>query len=268
MWTYAAPAKTTKLFILDVKPRSAAVGAGPQLLSAYGVDNVELTLPEEPGMNMLRSKFGTRPGLLTNSNVAQPEAIADLVIGRDNPNHMPVEVLRSKNDGTDLYVMRNNLFVGEMMYRETSGTAQKKKKGAAGGTRTTSRPKPKQLKAKDPPTASNRPEKAAPVQTPAAASKRPEAGQFAGPVCGGLRLHDVLGERSCERHASERWRPEKEQFKRTAPDLRQEEQCRRGEPHQRGPRGQPRRSGAGQWRQQVPRGQPGDYGARQQRQHI
>ncbi len=76
----AAPAKTTKLFILDVKPRSAAVGAGPQLLSAYGVDKVELTLPEEPGVNKLRSKFETRPGLLTNSNVAQPEAIADLVI--------------------------------------------------------------------------------------------------------------------------------------------------------------------------------------------
>ncbi len=162
----AAPAKTTKLFILDVKPRSTAAGAGPQLLSAYGVDKVELTLPEEPGVKMLRSKLGTRPGLLTNSNVAQPKAIADLVIGRDNPNHMPVEVLRSKNDGTDLYVMRNNLFVGEMMYGETSGTAQKKKKGAAGGIRITSTPKPKQLKAKDLPTASKRPEKAAPVQTP------------------------------------------------------------------------------------------------------
>jgi hypothetical protein len=96
----AAPAKTTKLFILDVKPRSAAVGEGPQLLSAYRVDKVELTLPEEPGVNKLRSKFGTRPGLLTNSIVAQLEAIADLVIGRDNPNHMPVEFLRSKNDGT------------------------------------------------------------------------------------------------------------------------------------------------------------------------
>ena len=149
----AAPAKTTKLFILDVKPRSAAVGAGPELLSAYGVDKVELILPEEPGVNELRSKFGKRPGLLTNSKVAQPEAIADVVIGRDNPHHMPVEVLRSEKDGKDLYVMRNNLCIGEMMFGETSGTAQKKK-GAAGGARTTSTPKPKQLKAKDPPTAS------------------------------------------------------------------------------------------------------------------
>ncbi len=173
----AAPAKTTKLFILDVKPRSTAVGAGAQLLSAYGVDKVELTLPEEPGVKMLRNKFGTRPGLLTNSNVAQAEAMAHLVIGRDNPNHMLVEALRSKKDGTDLYVMRNNLFVGEMMYGETSGSAQKKKKGAAGGPRTSSTPKPKQLKARDPPTASKRPEKAAPVQTPSAASKRPEAAE-------------------------------------------------------------------------------------------
>jgi hypothetical protein len=171
----AAPGKTTKLFILDVKPRSTAAGAGAQLLSAYGVDKVELTLPEEPGVNMLRSKFGTRPGLLTNSNVAQPEAMAHLVIGRDNPNHMPEEALRSKKDGTDLYVMRNNLFVGEMLYGETSGSAQKKKKGAAGGPRSTSTPKPKQLEARDPQTASKRPEKAASVQTPSADSKRPEA---------------------------------------------------------------------------------------------
>jgi hypothetical protein len=149
----AAPAKTNKLFILDVKSRSAAVGAGPQLLSAYGIDKVELTLPEEPGVNKLRSKFEKRPGLLTNSNVAQPEAIAYVVIGRDNPHHMLVEALRSKKDGTDLYVMRNNLCIGEMLYGEMSGTAQKKK-GAAGGTRTTSTPKPEQLKAKDPPTAS------------------------------------------------------------------------------------------------------------------
>ncbi len=168
-----APAKTTKLFILDVKPRSAAVGTGPELLSAYGVDGVELTLPEELGVNELRRKFEKRPGLLTNSNVAQPEAIVDVVVGRDNPHLMPVEVLRSEKDGNDLYVMRNNLSIGKMMFGETSGTAQKKK-GVAGGTRTTSTPKPKQLKAKDAPTASKRPEKAAPVRTPAAASKRPE----------------------------------------------------------------------------------------------
>ncbi len=172
----AAPAKTTKLFLLDVKPRSAAVGAGPEILSAYGVDGVELTLPEESGVNELRKKFGKRPGLLTNSNVAQPEARVDVVVGRDNPHLMPVEVLRSEKDGNDLYVMRNIPSIGEMLFGETSGTAQKKK-GAAGGTRTTSTPKPKQLKAKDPPTASKRPVKAAPVQTPAAASKRPEAAE-------------------------------------------------------------------------------------------
>ncbi len=172
----AAPAKTTKLFILDVKPRSAAVGAGPEILSAYGVDGVELILPEELGVNELRSKFGKRPGLLTNSNVAQPEALVDVVVGRDNPQLMPVEVLRSEKDGNDLYVMRNNLSIGEMMFGETSGTAQKKK-GASGGARTTSTPKPRQLKAKDPPTASKRPVKAAPVQTPAVASKQPEAAE-------------------------------------------------------------------------------------------
>jgi hypothetical protein len=42
--------KTNKLFILDVKPRSTAV-------DAYGLDKMELTLPEEPKLNMLRSKF-------------------------------------------------------------------------------------------------------------------------------------------------------------------------------------------------------------------
>jgi hypothetical protein len=129
----AAPAKTTKLFILDVKPRSAAVGAGPELLSVYGIDEMKLTLPEEPGVNKLRSKFGTRPGLLTNSNVAQPEATADLVIGRDNPNHMLVEVLRSEKDGTDLYVMRNNLCIGEMLYGETSRPPRRRGRPAAPG---------------------------------------------------------------------------------------------------------------------------------------
>jgi hypothetical protein len=110
---------------------------------------------------------------LTNSNVAQPEAEVDVVVGRDNPRLMPVEVLRSERDGKDFYVMHNFLYLGEMMFGETSGTALKKK-GAAGGARTTSTPKPRQLKAKDPQTASKRPVKAAPVWTPAAASKRPE----------------------------------------------------------------------------------------------
>jgi hypothetical protein len=167
----AAPAKTTKLFLLEAKPRLAAVGAGPEILSAYGVDGVGLILPEEPGVNELRKKFGKRPGLLTNSNVAQPEAMVDVVVGRDNPHLMPVEVLRSEKDGNDLYVMRNNLSIGEMLCGETSGTAQKKK-GAAGGTRTTSTPKPKQLKAKDPPTASKRRRQSRPQQRPASGQRR------------------------------------------------------------------------------------------------
>jgi hypothetical protein len=50
-------AKTTKLFILDVKPRSTAAEAGAQLVTAYGVDKVEMTLSEEPRLNMLRSKL-------------------------------------------------------------------------------------------------------------------------------------------------------------------------------------------------------------------
>jgi hypothetical protein len=172
----AAPAKTTKLFILDVEPTSAAVGAGPEILSTYRVDGVERILPEEFGVNKLRKKFGKRPGLLTNSNVAQPEARVDVVVVRDNPHLMPVEVLRSEKDGNDLCVMCNILSIGEMLCGETSGTALKKK-GAAGGARTTSTPKPRQLKAKDPPTASKRPVKEAPVRTPAAASKRPEAAE-------------------------------------------------------------------------------------------
>ncbi len=44
--------KTNKLFILDVKPRSTAVESGAQLLTAYGLDKVELMLPEEPKLNM------------------------------------------------------------------------------------------------------------------------------------------------------------------------------------------------------------------------
>jgi hypothetical protein len=149
-------------------------------------------------VNELRKKFGKRPGLLTNSNVAQPEAGVDVVVGRDNPRLMPVEVLRSEKDGKDLYIMRNFL----MMFGETSGTALKKK-GAAGGARTTSTPKPRQLKAKDPQTASKRPVKAAPVRTPAgqqaargdrgAAHSRairrqeqPPAGQLTSLICGGL----------------------------------------------------------------------------------
>jgi hypothetical protein len=106
----ATSAKTTKLFILDVKPRSSAKEAGPEILTAYGVEGGEQTLPEEFGVNELRKKFAKRPGLLTNSNVAQPKAEVDVVVGRDNPRLMPVEVLRSDKDGKDLYVMCNFFF--------------------------------------------------------------------------------------------------------------------------------------------------------------
>jgi hypothetical protein len=36
----ATTAKTTKLFILDVKPRSSAKGVGPEILTAYGVEGM------------------------------------------------------------------------------------------------------------------------------------------------------------------------------------------------------------------------------------
>jgi hypothetical protein len=83
---------------------------------------------------------------------------------------MPVKVYQSVKDGKDLFIMRNSLYSGEMLCGETSGTAWKKK-GAAGGAKTTSTPKPRQQKAKDQQTASKRPVKAAPVRTPAAADR-------------------------------------------------------------------------------------------------
>jgi hypothetical protein len=176
-------AKTTKLFILDVKPRSTAGTVGAQLVTAYGVDNMELTMPEEPSLDMLRSKFETRPGRLSNASVAQPEAVAHLVIGRDNPAHMPVVAVRSVKGGSDLYIMRNDLFTGEMLFGETDKSGSMKK-GAAGGSKSTSTPKPRQLKARNPPIANKRPEKAAPVQTPLIANKRPETAAEERPVAG------------------------------------------------------------------------------------
>jgi hypothetical protein len=136
----AARVKTTKLFILDVKPRSTAEA---QMVTAYGVDNIELTMQEEPRLDMLRSKFEIRPGRLSNASVAQPEAVAHLVIGRDNPVYMPVVVTRSIKGGPDLYLMRNDLFTGEMLFGETDKSGSRKK-GAAGGSKSTSTPKPKQ----------------------------------------------------------------------------------------------------------------------------
>jgi hypothetical protein len=165
--------KTTKLFILDVKPRLAAEAAEALMVTAYGVDGVELTMQEEPSLDMLRSKFDIRPGRLSNASMAQPEAVAHLVIGRDNPAHMPAVVARSVKGGSDLYLMRNDLFTGEMLFGETDKSGSRKK-GAAGGSKSTSTPKPRQLKAKNPPIADKRPEKAAQVQIPPIANKRPE----------------------------------------------------------------------------------------------
>ena len=92
----ATSAKTTKLFILDVKPRSPARGVEPEILSAYGIEGGERTLPEEFGANELRQKFATRPGRLTNANVAQPEAEVDIFVGWDNPRLMPVAVYQGR----------------------------------------------------------------------------------------------------------------------------------------------------------------------------
>ncbi len=65
---------------------------------------MDLTLPEESKLDMLRSKFEIRPGHLNNTGVAQPAAPAQLVVGRDNPLHMPEVVAQSIRGGTDLYL--------------------------------------------------------------------------------------------------------------------------------------------------------------------
>ncbi len=135
--------KTNKLFILDVKPTSAAADVGPLLLTAYGLDKVELTLPEESKLDMLRSKFEIRPGHLNNNGVAQPAAPAQLVVGRDNPLHMPEVVAQSIRGGTDLYFMRSPCFPGEMLFGETERRGTQKKKKTTSGPKTTSTPKPK-----------------------------------------------------------------------------------------------------------------------------
>ncbi|MFN9907408.1 MAG: hypothetical protein ACK56F_15020, partial [bacterium] len=106
----AAAEKTTKLYILDVKPRSPA-----EVLSCYGIEGGQRTLPVDFGANELRQKFATRPGRLTNANVAQPEADMDVMVGADNPCLMPTVVYQSVRDGKDLYVTRNVLHVGEML---------------------------------------------------------------------------------------------------------------------------------------------------------
>ncbi len=114
-------------------------------------------------MDMLRSKFEIRPGHLSNTGVAQPAAPAHLVIGRDNPLHMPEVVAQSIRGGTDLYFMRSPCFPGEMLFGETE------KKKAASGPKTTSTPKPRSS-----PTAEKKQEKVAQVRTPAVAGRRPD----------------------------------------------------------------------------------------------
>ncbi len=176
--------KTNKLFILDVKPRSTAADADPLLLTAYGLDKMELTLPEEPKLNMLRSKFEIRPGHLSNTGVAQPAVPAHLIIGRDNPLHMPEVVARSIRGGSDLYFMRNDFCPGEMLYgeREKSGT---KKKKAASGPKTTSTPKPRTS-----PAAGKKQEKAARVRTPPAARRRPDTAAEGQPIASPSCIRD------------------------------------------------------------------------------
>jgi hypothetical protein len=177
--------KTNKLFILDVKPRSTAGDVGPLLLTAYGLDKVDLTLPEESKLDMLRSKFKIRPGHLSNTGVAQPAAPAHLVIGRDNPLHMPEVVAQSIRGGTDLYFMRSPCFPGEMLFGETERRGAKKKK-AASGPKTPSTPKQRSSSA-----AEKKQEKVAQVRTPAAAGRRPdmaaEGRAIAGPSGSGDR---------------------------------------------------------------------------------
>jgi hypothetical protein len=134
--------KTSKLYILDVKPRSKAADVGPLLLTAYGLDKTELMLPEEPKLNMLRKRFEERPGRLSNASVAQPEVPAHLVIGRDNQLHMREVVARSIRGGSDLYFMRSDCFLGEMIYGETEASIMKKGKTTS-GPKTTSTPKSK-----------------------------------------------------------------------------------------------------------------------------
>jgi hypothetical protein len=53
----ATTVKTTKLYILDVKPKSPARGVESEVLSVYGIEGGERTLPEEFGANELRQSL-------------------------------------------------------------------------------------------------------------------------------------------------------------------------------------------------------------------
>ena len=147
---------------------------------------MDLTLPEESKLDMLRSKFEIRPGHLNNNGVAQPAAPAQLVVGRDNPLHMPEVVAQSIRGGTDLYFMRSPCFPGEMLFGETERRGTKKKKKTASGPKTTSTPKPRSS-----PAAEKKQEKVAQDRASAAAGRRPdlaaEGRATAGPSGGGDR---------------------------------------------------------------------------------
>jgi hypothetical protein len=182
--------KTNKLFILDVKPRWAAADVGPLLLMAYWLDKVDLTLPEESRLDMLRSKFEIRPGHLNNNGVAQPAAPAQLVVGRDNPLHIPEVVAQSIRGGTDLYFMRSPCYPGEMLFGEIERRGMQKKEKTASGPKTTSTPK-----SRGSPAAGRRPDLAAEGRAtagPSGGGDRPLARQLARHVFGSLRLHDIL----------------------------------------------------------------------------
>jgi len=208
-----------------VRPRSKAADVGPLLLTAYGLDKVELTLPEELKLNMLRKRFEERPGRLSNASVAQPEAPAQLVvIIRDNPLHMPEVVARSIRGGSDLYFMRSNCFLGELIFGETDESIMKKGK-------TTSTPK-----SKGPPAAGRRKEarprgRQASHRRPIRQRGPPPARQLARHIPGRFRLHGILLGQDRQRHASEgRWRREKQWFWGAEVGFCKEEQAGRGWP--------------------------------------
>jgi hypothetical protein len=124
------------------------------------MDGVELMAGAAPELDLLRHRFSQRPGELSNTSVAQPAGPIHLVIGKDNPAYMPEVIARSAWCGTDLYVMRNDLFPGEMLYSETEKADPKqrrlslmdrrksssKKKSLASSPKQLITPKPKRVR--------------------------------------------------------------------------------------------------------------------------
>jgi hypothetical protein len=120
--------KTTKLFILDVKPRSAAKAAEALMVTTYRVDDVELMAETAPELDLLIHRFSQRPGELSNTSVAQPAGPIHLVIDKDNPAYIRAVIARSAWCGTDLYVMWNDLFPGEMLFSQTEKADTKQRR--------------------------------------------------------------------------------------------------------------------------------------------